>query len=743
MLLLTDNDPADKQDCWFSNPCISSSSVNALFTNKQQVPSTLLSYFENINNHDVIRDTQQTIFTAILGEDQKTSVAEIRAVLRFIRLVATHSVQSKDGKEMHTICTSTLSRLTSHIINNITATSDAVRYYIFYLHPIVLHGGKSFLLSPLWKGICDLLEHPLIPVDDVVLPPLAEYFKKGHQALTQSIQNQNVKAVQNHIKLISFFIARFTFIAKKLESNFENPQQSIRYILLSLCQWKGIIYQQRKILPSSQNLSLFEALEVLDPKIDTCFEEVVLIAKSNITCFYPKPITIIMETFSANYSDNITCMESASIGIIQCLYHVGQQMIELPLHSVEKMKGNFTYKNKQVDQTDLQWITQVCSTLLSHVTPFLLSTVISEAMSIGNISSDSQVWKVIIDIVLLYMRKISSVGNMKQISFLFAKWCEPSATPSIRNALTREVTIHSISQHITTLLNQDPSSSKALYLLYFFSKLIFSSLPRLQHIENLVEILIRVQHNGASMGNTTWLTSVQYCIWHVYLGSKTFLRQHVDIREVIIIFPLLECLPPYLFPCKVSKQRGQIGDILLPLKPFFALDDKENVRFGQKNPNSTTVADIDSTCIPYGITLLNSTLRSCHAAESNGHLKQTNEVPFKFEEYTGESLISIVTLLLKGKSQAFPIAVIAALLRFFSLIVMYQCMGTSLLSPLIQWLEEVVGSFDAYTKGEKVLVQIEALPILREIGKWIPLSFDQNLLKVRGQRNKNIAKYGI
>jgi hypothetical protein len=113
-------------------------------------------------------------------------------------------------------------------------------------------------------------------------------------------------------------------------------------------------------------------------------------------------------------------------------------------------------------------------------------------------------------------------------------------------------------------------------------------------------------------------------------------------------------------------------------------------------------------------------------------LKQTNEVPFKFEEYTGESLISIVTLLLKGKSQAFPIAVIAALLRFFSLIVMYQCMGTSLLSPLIQWLEEVVGSFDAYTKGEKVLVQIEALPILREIGKWIPLSFDQNLLKVRG-----------
>lgn len=742
MLLLTDNDPEEKQDCWFSNPCTSTSSGNALFTNKQQVPSTLLSYFEDVNNHDVIRDTQQTIITAILGQDKKPSVAEIRAILRFIRLVATHSVQNKDGKEMHTICTSTLSRLTSHIINNITSTSEVVRYYIFYLHPIVLHGGKSFLLSPLWKGICDLLEHPLIPVDDVVLPPLAEYFMKGHQALTQSIQNQNVIAVQNHIKLISFFIARFTFIAKKVESTFENPQKSIRYILLSLCQWKGIIYQQRKILPSSQNLSLFEALEVLGPKIDSCFEEVVLISKSNKTCFYHKPITIIMEAFSANNSDNAR-MESASIGIIQCLYHVGQQMIELPLHSDEKMKGNSTYKNKQVYHTDLQWITQVCSTLLSHVTPFLLSTVMSEAMNIDNISSDSQVWQVIIDVVLLYMCKISSVGNMKQISFLFAKWCEPYATPSIRNALTREVTIHSISQHVTSLLNRDPSSSKALYVVYFFSKLIFSSLPRLQHIENLVEILIRVQHNGASMKKTTWLTSVQYCIWHAYLGSKTFLRQHFDIHEDMIIFPLLECLPPYFFPCKVSKQRGHIGDIISPLKPFFSLDDKENIRFGQKNPNSTTVVANDSTCIPYGIALLNATLRSCHSAVRDGHLTQTNEIPFKFQECTGESLTSIVTLFLKGKSQAFPVVVIAALLRFFSLIVMYQCIGTSLLSPLIQWLEEVVGSFDAYTKGEKALIQIEALGILREMGKWIPVSFDQSLLKVRGQRNKNIAKCGI
>lgn len=743
MLLLTDNNGfEEKEDCWFSNPSINASSISALFTNKQRVPTTLLPYFEDVNNHEVIRDTHQTIITTVLDEDQKASVAEIRAILRFIRLVATHSVPNKDGKEIHIICTSTLSRLSSHIISNAIATSEVVRYYIFYLHPIVLQGGKSFLLSPLWKGICDLLELSLIPVDDVVLPPLAEYFRKGHQALTQSIQNQNVKAVQNHVKLISFFIARFTFIAKKVESTFENPQKSIRYILLTLCQWKGIIYQKRKILPSSQNLSVFEALEVLDPKIDSCFEEIVLISKSNITCFFPKPISIIMETFSAYYTD-ITCIQSACIGIIQYLHRVGQRMFELPLYSVENLKENSTYKTNQVDHTDLQWTTQVCSTLLSHITPFLLSTVMSESMNIDQISSNSQVWNYITDVVLLFLGKVSSVGNMRQISFLYAKWCEPSATPSIRNALTREVTIHSISQHVTSLLNQDPSSSKALHLVYFFSKLIFSSLPRLQHVENLVEVLIRVQHNGASMGYITWLSSVQYCIWHVYLGSKTFLPNDVDIRKDIISFPMLECLPPYLFSCTESKQHGNVGDIILPLKLFFSLDDKENIRLGQKNPNSTTVAATDPTGIPYGITLLNATLRSCHASVRDVPLKQTNEVLSKFQEHTGESLTPFVTLVLKSRSQAFPSAVVAALLRFFSLIVMYQCLGTSLLSPLIQWLEEVVGSFDAYTKGEKVLIQMEVLPILREIGKWIPLSFDQCLLKVRGQRDKNIVKYSI
>jgi hypothetical protein len=119
-------------------------------------------------------------------------------------------------------------------------------------------------------------------------------------------------------------------------------------------------------------------------------------------------------------------------------------------------------------------------------------------------------------------------------------------------------------------------------------------------------------------------------------------------------------------------------------------------------------------------------------------LKQTNEVLSKFHEHTEESLTPIVTLLLKSRSQAFPSSVVAALLRFFSLIVMYQCLGTSLLSPLIQWLEGVVGSFDAYTKGEKVLIQMEALPILREIGKCIPFSFDQCLLKVRGLRDKTL-----
>jgi hypothetical protein len=724
LLLLVDNDDANKDDCWFLNPS-SSKVATPMFTDKQRLPSTLLPYFEDLNNYQVIRETYDTIISNILCEEQNATFAEIRAILRFIRLIATHSVQQQDGKEIYHMCISTLSKLTNHIIHNTTATSAILKYYIFYLHPIVLLGGKSFLLSPLWKGICDLLEIPMTSITEIVLPPLSEYFEKGHRALTQSLQNQTLKAVQNHIKLVSFFISRFTFIVSKEETIFENPQKPVRDILLALCHWKGIIYQQRKILTTSQNLLLLEALEVLGPKIDACLKEIVEISKINCPCFYPQPITIIMEPFTAA-SSSITKMESTSIGIILCLHLFRHQIVELPFYKIVHAEGSSGRQHIQDVQTDLQWMMQFCSTLLSSVTPFLFGTVMEEIDH--NVSSTSQMWEFIVELLLLCMRKLSSSKDIKQMPFLFAKWCENSATLSLRNPLTRELTIHAISQHVVMLFNEDPSSSKALYLVYFFSKLIFSSSSRLQHVENLVEILIRILHYGAAGHNLTWLASTQYCICHVYLSSIHQQKQQSDANKGLIIFPLLECLPPSLFFPR-EKTKHDDSNILLPLKSYFLSDNKENFHYCQKKHTSSTTAakNFDATNIPYGITVLIATLRSCHAGRDGQH--KINEIQSKFQDYTGESLSSIVTLFLRSNTQACNVAVLATLLRFFSLVVKYQCLETPPFLPLIQWLEEVVTNNDTFTQGEAIL-QLEVLSILREIGTWIPLACEKSLLKV-------------
>lgn len=371
------------------------------------------------------------------------------------------------------------------------------------------------MLSPLWKGICDLTASrlsPILPVDVIqeALTTLVlhcqDCLKRCFTALSSLIaRTQPFPVVSKHqateVMFLTFLLARLDsllpFCWKSIRTNSEGDGfDAIGNVWKLLCSLMGMVkgtgfYLEQAKLPSDQVASYNQMFEKLAPYIERCVATLVRNAA---------PTDLLITEISSRDPCDLKQRISSVCWRFGNIFLLDQLLEHLPLSDTKDVESLLLLVRKSI----------LFTIPSCHKFVFLGGRAQKQT---GSITIQTCLSRIITSSVVL-MVKSSSGRRMGQIQILLASWLDTSVAS---HPLSREVLIELVCRYIVSLstfpcssngsprsVDMTPPTAKTRQFadralgafLNLLVGMVFESRTTTQHRRSVASVLIRLLHTS-------------------------------------------------------------------------------------------------------------------------------------------------------------------------------------------------------------------------------------------------------
>jgi hypothetical protein len=415
--------------------------------NKEQRYQMLMQTADWIRKYKIsIPITTTALSDAVDGATSSWTAGDLQAIFRFlIILITSEPLDSKSAKAIHStfvnmlqsVCQLVVKLKTPHSDDTSDFVGNAIAMMLFYVHSLVLHHGRIFLMAPLWRNLCDLLQalHNTMPQKlpqyavtersqycktllDRSVEALQRYLLEGNDVVQPTLMllsnqtastdptptQQEPQHNSQHIKVVSFLVARFVALVPLVHQHYGTQSSLLTRppstgspfygIVQLLMQWRGMLYTyfqegDRNSSGNNNTSPLIKTLASLQKKVEQCFDDTLVVIKSSndsSATYNSNPSVFLIKSFDEaihqklvdddNSHSSQSNRHNIAVGLTLHLYQTIHLLTGLP-HVTNNDHHELNEEDGGEESGKYHMLEMVCVLVLHSLSPQLCERILS------------------------------------------------------------------------------------------------------------------------------------------------------------------------------------------------------------------------------------------------------------------------------------------------------------------------------------------------------------------------------